>query len=217
MTKRTLPPSASYVEPGEDDRLFAPSAARNGEAIGDVLSGLDLRPGNALELASGTGQHVVGFARRFPALTWQPSDPDPARRASIAAYRAAEGPDNLLPPIALNACAPGWSDQHRDQSLILVVNLLHLISTPEAQTLIDEAARALSPGGTFVVYGPFMRDGTLTSAGDKSFHAALQASADEIGYKNDADVATWMQNAGLNSPTATDMPSNNLVLATRKP
>ena len=91
----TLPDSASVAVPDAAGRLFAPSAARNLGAICDLVAHHAPAQGNALELASGTGQHVVAFAQRLPGLCWQPSDIDPARRASVDAYAAAAGLDNL--------------------------------------------------------------------------------------------------------------------------
>lgn len=142
-----LPDSASVAVPDAEGRLFAPSAARNLEAICDLVARHAPAQGGALELASGTGQHVVALAQRLPGLRWQPSDIDPARRASVDAYAATAGLDNLHPALTLDATAPGWGAQVAGQDLVVLVNLLHLVSTPEAQVLISETASALAPGG----------------------------------------------------------------------
>jgi tRNA G46 methylase TrmB len=72
-------------------RREAPAVARNREPIAAVLAE-ELPPvGVVLEVASGTGEHAVHFARRFPQLDWQPSDSDSAALESIAAWRAHEG------------------------------------------------------------------------------------------------------------------------------
>ncbi|MCB1342650.1 MAG: DUF938 domain-containing protein [Pseudooceanicola sp.] len=212
---RQLPPTASVAKPDGTGRLFAPAAERNAQAIGDLLAEVAPPQGRALELASGTGQHVAAFARRFPGLNWQPTEPDAGRRASIDTYT--QGLTNVTPAIPLDACAPGWSTGHVGQNLILLVNLLHLISTPEAETLIAETAKALAPGGTFVLYGPFKRGGALTSPGDESFHASLQASDPAIGYKDDFDTIDLLQSAGLEMALVMEMPANNLALVARKP
>lgn len=212
---RTLPPTASVAEPDGTGRLFAPAAERNAQAIGDLLAEVAPPQGRALELASGTGQHVASFARRFPGLHWQPTEPDADRRASIDTYT--QGIPNVAPAIDLDACAPGWSTGHAGQNLILLVNLLHLISASEAETLIAETAKALAPGGTFVLYGPFKRGGTLTSPGDESFHASLIASDPAIGYKDDFDTMDLLQSAGLEMALVMEMPANNLALIARRP
>lgn len=215
MTDRRLPPTASVAHAQQGDKLHAPAAERNAHAIATLLTRVAPPSGTALELASGTGQHVAHFAEALPQLTWQPTDVAPDRLKSINAYRADATSGTILPPTALNATQPGWGADHQ-ADLIVLINLLHLISTPEAQTLIKETARALRPGGTFVLYGPFMRDGQLISDGDRSFHASLTASDPAIGYKNDADVAQWLTDAGLSLAETAQMPANNLaMIATR--
>jgi SAM-dependent methyltransferase len=210
-----LPDSASIAEGETGGKLFAPSAARNAEAITEALAAIAPATGPALEIASGTGQHVVGFARALPRLVWQPTEIDPVRRASIDLHVAEAALPNLRAAIALDATAPGWGAVHSGQALIVLVNLLHLISTGEARTLIAEAAQALGPGGRFALYGPFLRDGTATSEGDARFHASLVAQDPEIGYKDVADVTDWLRAAGLMPQAPRDMPANNLLLAAR--
>ncbi|WP_137703047.1 DUF938 domain-containing protein [Marimonas lutisalis] len=212
-----LPDSASIANAAEGEKLFAPSAERNCDAICAAVADLGPQTGRALELASGTGQHAVALARALPGVSWQPSDLDPARRASIDAYVAEAGLPNLAPAIALDATAPGWGAAQAGHDLIVLVNLLHLISGPEAKTLIAEAAQALAPGGMLILYGPFLRDGETTSEGDARFHASLQAQDPEIGYKDDWDVIDWLQSAWLDMAHVVEMPANNLLFAARKP
>lgn len=214
MTGRPLPPSASVTLPGSGVRLVAPSADRNRGYIASLLQHVAPERGDALELASGTGQHVVTFAEALPQFTWQPSEIDPARRASIAAYVADAGLPNLRPPVEINATAPGWGAAHR-ADLIVVVNLLHLIRVDEVKVLLKEAARALRSGGRFVLYGPFMRAGELTSPGDQSFHADLIAADPAIGYKDDFDTLDWLIEAGLDIAEVVEMPANNLGIVAR--
>ncbi|WP_306006063.1 DUF938 domain-containing protein [Aquicoccus porphyridii] len=213
----TLPDSAAIANATEGAKLAAPSAARNADAICAVLADIAPGQGRALELASGTGQHVVALARALPGFAWQPSEIDPARRASIDAYVAEARLPNLAPAIDLDATTPGWAAAQAGQDLIVVVNLLHLVSEPEARVLIAEAAQALAPGGMFAIYGPFLRDGEATSEGDARFHASLTTQDPEIGYKDDWDVIDWLQAAWLDMAHVVEMPANNLLLAARKP
>lgn len=218
MSRRlNLTDSASVAQPGEDGRLFAPSAARNAEAIAALVARHAPERGRALELASGTGQHAVVIARKLPGIDWQPTEADPARIASIAAYRDEADLPNLREPLLLDATEPGWAKVHPAQDLVLLVNLLHLISGPEAQALIAEAARALSPGGHFLVYGPFKRQGRLVSDGDQRFHESLTAQDPEIGYKEMDDILALGRDAGLKPEGAEEMPANNLTLILRRP
>lgn len=199
-----------------DGRLNAPSALRNRVALTEAL--VQLAPtGRALEIASGTGQHVIRYAPALPNVLWQPSDPDPVRRVSITAWMAAEPSPNIANPIDLNACAPGWAAQHDPYDLIFLANLLHLIPDAPAKTCLKEMAAALAPGGRAIVYGPFLRDGKTTSDGDAEFDASIRAETPGAGYKD----VTWVQaiwaDAGLSLASPQEMPANNLLLSAVKP
>jgi hypothetical protein len=204
--KLTLPDAPT---PGADRRMQAPSAGRNAGPILDVLRAHAPARGRALELAAGTGEHAVAFSRAFPGLAWQPTDLDPERLASIEAWRQAEGPDNLLPPRALDAAHAGWAAAEGPADMILLVNLLHLISDTEAEAVLTGIVQALGPGGTGFFYGPFLRDGDATSPGDAAFHASLRAQDPAIGYK---DLAWVIARLRPLSTTIVEMPANNLMV-----
>lgn len=217
MSRRlNLPDTASVATPSEDGRMYAPSAARNAADIATLVADHAPKTGRALEIASGTGEHAVVFARAVPGLDWQPTDIDAARRASCDAHAARADLSNLRPAIPLDATTPGWGVAHAGQDLIVLVNLLHLISTPEAKTLIAEVAQALAPGGLFILYGPFLRDGQTTSEGDTAFHASLRAQDPEIGYKDDWDVIDWLHGNWLELVQVVEMPANNMAFVARR-
>jgi len=200
-------------DPSPDARLSAPATRRNLDPIRAVLLAHAPKTGRALELAAGTGEHSVAFAHALPGLAWQPTDIDATRLASIAAWAAHCGPETMRAPIPLDAGKPGWSDRHGPVELILLVNLLHLISTRAATTVLTEIALALAPGGTAFIYGPFLRNGHPTSAGDARFHDSLRAADPATGYK---DLA-WVQDGlGPLSVQVATMPANNLMLIARK-
>ncbi|WP_204113276.1 DUF938 domain-containing protein [Shimia biformata] len=212
-----LPDNASVAEPGEGGKLFAPSAARNVGPIADLVARFAPDGGQALEIASGTGQHVVELARACPGLTWHPTEIDPARRQSVDAHVSESGLHNIRPATALDATAPGWSGTRDACDLIFLSNLLQLVSMDEARTLVVEAIGTLAPTGTLIIYGPFRRDGALTSDGDHRFDASLRAQDPEIGYKSDSDVIKWGTTAGADHIAAVEMPANNLALIWKRP
>tara|TARA_R110002049_G_scaffold29972_1_gene101869 strand:- start:41667 stop:42323 length:657 start_codon:yes stop_codon:yes gene_type:complete len=216
MTGR-LPPSASIAEPATGDRLIAPSAARNLGPLSDLVAAHAPTQGRALEIASGTGQHVVAYATRLPGVHWHPSEIDGTRRASINAHMADAELPNVDPAIALDATQRGWAAQHQPFDFIILSNLLHLIVTDAVRTLITEAAIALADGGTLILYGPFKRGGVLTSPGDEKFDAELRAADPAIGYKDDLDMARWLSDAGLSPIDVAQMPANNLAFIAGKP
>lgn len=215
MTEPPSPPFVPVAHDTGDGRLCAPAALRNAEAITTLLAQHAPAQGRALELASGTGQHVAHFAQALPGLTWQPSELDPARHASITAWSG--GLRNVRPAITLDATATGWGETQDAYDLILTVNLLHLITEAAARALIHEAAGALAPQGRLILYGPFLRDGETTSEGDARFHASLTQADPAIGYKDDFDVVDWLHEAGLRLVDLVEMPANNLGFVAEKP
>ncbi|EAQ04354.1 hypothetical protein OB2597_09429 [Pseudooceanicola batsensis HTCC2597] len=218
MTQRNLPPSASVAEKGDGAKLVIPAADRNGAAIENLIAQVieDRDISSALEIASGSGQHILRHARRHPHIQWQPTEIDPDRLASIEAYAAEAGEENILPPRVLNAVLHGWADQFDRQDLVILVNLLHLVSHEDANVIFRETARLLPVGGLFVAYGPFMRGGELTSEGDRTFHADLTASDPEIGYKDDAEITEMLHVNGMTLIDLIEMPANNLAFVAER-
>ncbi len=212
-----LPDSASVATPDAGGKLFAPSAARNSEPLTHALAPFVPSSGRAMEIASGTGQHIVAYAKAYPTVTWQPTEVAEDRITSIAAYVTEAALANVLIPILLDATAPGWGRQTGPIDLILLSNLLHLISQPEAEVLMSEAAQALTPGGCLTIYGPFTRNGTLVSDGDVQFDASLRAQDSELGYKSDTAIHDFGASCGLEPMDAIEMPANNLLLTWRAP
>lgn len=213
---RKPPKTASIIVGQEGAQLFAPSAARNCDVLAGLVSQVAPRTGRALEIASGTGQHVVAFADVCPSLQWQPTDVTPDRIASIDAYAQASGAKNIAPAQILDAAQSGWSANSDSFQFVFLANLLHLISTSEARTLISESAEVLAIGGTLLIYGPFKRDGQLTSPGDQRFHESLVAEDPDIGYKDVFDVVDWARLCDLVHIKTHEMPANNLALEFRK-
>lgn len=202
--------------PAEGAKRHAPSAARNLEPITAVLARHLPTQGEVLELASGTGQHIVAFAERFAALVWQPSDIDLANLASIRARSAEIALTNLRDPVAIDACTPGWAARNSGWTAICLTNLLHLVSQDEAEILLIEVAQALAPGGVFCLYGPFRRGGELISDGDRAFDASLRAQDPAIGYKAIEWVEEVLSDRGLGRVALHRMPADNLMLVTQR-
>ncbi|HVO20790.1 MAG TPA: DUF938 domain-containing protein [Anaeromyxobacter sp.] len=135
----------------------AAAALRNREALAAALDELLPERGTVLELGSGTGEHAVFLAARFPALSWQPSDPDPLARASVEAWAAEARLPNLRPPLDLDLRLDAW--RRRQAAAILCVNLLQVTPPAVTTALFEGAARVLAAGGPLLVYGPFPHRG----------------------------------------------------------
>ena len=215
--RQNLPETASLANYESDGRLNAPSAVRNAKHIIELVKKTARKSGNALEIASGTGQHIVKLASALPLLDWQPSDVDEARIRSINCWSDDQHLTNLKPPCLLDATSKGWSAEHHSQDLILVVNLLHLISTKETKILVKEMSKAMASKGFSIIYGPFMRNGKLVSKSDIEFHHSLINTNPDLGYKNDVDMLNLFGNAGLIHLSTEKMPANNLAFILQKP
>ena len=138
-----------YEAPADEARRSAPAALRNREPIAQVLG--DWLPGSGLvlEIASGTGEHAVFFAERFPELQWQPSDVHPDALQSIAAWREAADLPNVRPPLVIDASQPDWPIEQADA--VLSINMVHISPWSSALGLIDGAARRLPANGPLIL------------------------------------------------------------------
>jgi SAM-dependent methyltransferase len=203
-------------EPPADRRLHAPAFARNHEPIWSVIGPhLKDRGGDALEVGSGTGQHVVAFARRSPAVTWWPSDVRPAHLASIAAWRAHAGLANVAAPARIDLLDADWDAALavRDPlRAIVCINVFHIAPWRVTENLLAGAGRRLAPDGRLFVYGPFRRDGAHTAPSNAAFDASLRAQDPAWGVRDTADVAAAAGPRGLRIADVVAMPANNLTL-----
>ncbi len=205
-----LPDSGACATP--DGRRHAASAARNAGPILEVLRAELPQRGRLLEIAAGTGQHAAIFGAAFPGIDWHPSDANPDNLTSITAWASAP---NQHPAVVLDAASAGWAAHWHPLDAVLLVNLLHLIPGSAVATLLAEAGSALGPGGVFLIYGPFLRDGEATSPGDAAFDASLRAQDPAIGYKEVAEIEARLRLHGM-VVAQLDMPANNLMLVARK-
>lgn len=198
-----------------DPRLYAPAVARNRDPIWDVLR-RELPPaGLVLEIASGSGEHAVHFARLAgPDITFQPTDQDFAARASIDAWTAASGLANIRPSLALDASGEIWPVTHAD--VILCFNMIHISPWRSTLGLIGGAARVLPVGGLLFLYGPYRRDGAHTAPSNEAFDADLRRCNREWGVRDLEAVAEVAGAAGFGAPQIEPMPANNLSVLFRR-
>jgi cyclopropane fatty-acyl-phospholipid synthase-like methyltransferase len=201
---------------GAEVRMRSSSAARNRDPILTVLQRVLPQAGRVLEIASGTGEHAVHFARAMPGLTWRTSDPDAASRASIAAWIAAEGLANVPAPLAIDTRTKDWGVEDERFDAIVSLNMIHIAPWEAALGLIAGAARLLRPSGVLFFYGPFKRDGAHTAPSNEAFDQSLKSRDPSWGVRDVADVAREAQRKGFALMEIEEMPANNLcVIFTR--
>jgi len=195
-----------------DARLHAAAFDRNGDPIREKLRHILPQGGLVLEIASGSGEHIVHIARMFPHLTFQPSDPDPAARASIDAWCLHACVSNMRAALALDAAAD-WPLTYADA--ILCINMVHISPWAATEGLFRNAARILPPGGTLTLYGPFDRAGVPLAPGNAAFDADLRARNPAWGLRN-LDALTRLA-AGFAPPEIIEMPANNIIATYLRP
>ncbi len=207
-------PQPFLFETEGEAKRYAPATERNRDAIIAVLARVLPKTGKILEIASGTGEHAVAFARAFPGLAWQPSDPDPAARASIDAWRAEVALPNLTAAVEINAVEQMWGVAHAEA--ILCINMIHISPWAAALGLFAGAARILDPGGILVLYGPYFRADIATAPSNIAFNASLRERDPEWGLRSVEAVVEQAAKHKLVISELIEMPANNLTLSFRK-
>lgn len=196
-------------------RRRAPATERNREPIAAVLREELPANGLVLEIASGTGEHAIHFAGLFPALEWQPSDPDADARASIAAWRDQAAHPNVRPPVEIDAARPAdWPIASADA--VLCINMVHISPWAATLGLLDGALRLLPARAPLILYGPYIRDDVPTAPSNLAFDADLRARNPQWGLRRLEDVTAEARTRGLARERLVEMPANNLMLVFRK-
>ena len=195
-------------------KRHAPAAARNAAPIADVLAQELPDSGTVLEIASGTGEHAVFNARRFPQLQWQPSDRDAEALDSIAAWVEAEGLGNLLAPITLDVRDTQWPVSNADA--ILCINMIHISPWAATEALFAGAAGALEAEAPLILYGPYFEEDAETAASNLAFDADLQRRNPKWGLRQVVEVDALAAGTGFKRSARYTMPANNLMLIYRR-
>ena len=219
---RTLPEFVTEFVRGTDaadDRLDGAAYHRNFAPMLAVLQRvLRDRSGNVLEIGSGTGQHVVGFAEAMPALTWWPTDLSPNHLKSIEAWRRHSGVANVAPPFALDATDPatwpGGEGRPPAEALTAIVsmNVIHIAPCSVCEGIMRIAGHCLTGGGFLVLYGPFKRGGEHTAPSNAAFDASLRREDAQWGVRSLEAVQEAAAARGLRLAEIVEMPANNLTL-----
>jgi hypothetical protein len=205
------------VEP--DGRLDAAAFHRNHQPIWQALEPfLRGKSGDIVEAGSGTGQHVVEFARRTPQIVWWPSDLNDRHLASISAWRSHAQLANVREPMRIDLSDSQWCAQMHDGSgpgkllAVLCANVIHIAPWRVAEGLIAGASQYLRPDGRLFIYGPFKRDGKHTAVSNAVFDTSLRDGNPEWGVRDVEAVEGLAEGTGLTLVDIVEVPANNLVL-----
>jgi uncharacterized protein DUF938 len=207
-----------------DGRLDAAAFHRNHEPIWAVLEKfLAGKSGDVVEVGSGTGQHVVHFARHTPDIVWWPSDLNENHLKSIEAWRAHSALSNIRPPLRIDLTDTAWCPAMHDGSgpagllAVFCANVIHIAPWRVAEGLIAGAGRYLNTEGRLFLYGPFKRDGKHTAMSNAVFDTSLRQQDAEWGVRDIADVEKLAAGAGLALIETVSMPANNMILVFGRP
>lgn len=195
-------------------KQHAPATSRNREPLAAVLDAELPAAGLVLEVASGSGEHAIYFARRYPALQWQPSDQSPDALASILAWRDEEGLGNLRAPVRLDAGAADWPPVAADA--VLCINMVHISPWEAVEGLFAGAARLLPSGAPLILYGPYLEDEVETAPSNLAFDRSLKDRDARWGLRRLADMDGLAAETGFARARRVEMPANNLTLVYRK-
>jgi cyclopropane fatty-acyl-phospholipid synthase-like methyltransferase len=197
----------------DDGRWFTQAAERNKDPILAVLARFLPSSGLVLEIASGTGQHVVHFAANLPQLEWQPSDPDADLRESVQRRIREAGLTNVRNPIDLDVRRQPWPLASADA--VVCINMIHVAPWEATDALLTGAAGVMSAGGALVLYGPYRRFGAHTAPSNASFDAQLRATDPAWGLRDMESVIERAATAGFELADVVDMPANNFSVVFR--
>lgn len=195
-------------------KRHAPATSRNAGPIAEVLPRELPATGLVLEVASGTGEHAVFMARRFPALLWQPSDLDTEALASVDAYAAEAGLANLLPAVEFDATKGNQPVAHADA--LVCINMVHISPWAATAGLFRAAAGLLEEGAPLVLYGPFIEDEVETAASNLEFDRSLKARNPAWGLRKLDDLDGLTRQWGFDRTSRVEMPANNLAVTYRR-
>jgi SAM-dependent methyltransferase len=196
------------------DARDSPAAERNKEPIAAVLTRVLPAAGLVVEIASGTGQHAEHFARTFPALTWQPTDPDPELLAITAARVARAALGNLRAPLAFDVHAAAAPVDRADA--VVCSNMIHIAPWSATPALLRHASALLASGAPLVLYGPYKRGGEHTAPSNAAFDANLRSRNADWGVRDLDDVAALAQEHGFELDQVVAMPANNFTVIFRR-
>ena len=195
-------------------KRHAPATARNSEPLAEVLAGELPNEGLVLEIASGTGEHAVFMAKRFPALDWQPSDCATDALHSVDAWAQEAGLANLRPAIALDAAAGDWPVESADA--VLCVNMVHISPWQATVGLFEGAGRVLASGAPLILYGPFLEADVDPAPSNLAFDESLKTRDPAWGLRQVGELDGLARANRLSRAARHIMPANNLVLVYRR-
>lgn len=183
---------------------------RNQQPIFDILKDLVTPTDrNIFEVGSGTAQHAIFMAPKFPHLTWITSDIE-ANHMHIKSRLAEAKISNIRGPFQFEV---GKDDFPRIPfDMVFTANTFHIMSWKNCKTLIKNLGTRLREGSQVIIYGPFNYEGKFTSESNAEFDKNLKEKNPDSGIRAFEDVKTNMIKNGFALYKDFEMPANNRTL-----
>lgn len=195
------------------EKPFSQACENNKAAIADALDAYLRGVAEVLEIGSGTGQHAVYFAERFPALIWQTSDVL-ANHAGIESWIHDANLKNIRTPLALDIKQESWRTEN--YSAIFLSNVVHIIEPHLVDKLFHHLNSCLAPDGLLFMYGPYNYGGRFTSEGNQRLDDWLKTLHPDYGIRDFEKIDQLARNTGLMLLEDATMPANNRLLIWRR-
>lgn len=187
-----------------------PSVERNRDPILEVLQTFLTQPGHLLEIGSGTGDHALYFAERFPEIHWVVSDVK-ARQKALQEKVLSAGLENLSGPQILMAGRDDFPSK-KPYQYVFSANTLHIMSWKECKSLFKLLSKRLRENAVVFFYGPFNYNGEFTSESNQAFDKHLKEQNAKSGIRNFEDIVNAMEKGGFKLLKDQPMPANNRTL-----
>lgn len=195
------------------DKPFSQACENNKVAIADALGAYLRGVEQVIEIGSGTGQHAVYFAERFPDVVWQPSDVA-KNHEGIRTWIIEAGLENIREPLELDISAATWGASA--QSAIYLSNVVHIIEPHLVERLFVHIDGTLAPEGLLFMYGPYNYGGRFTSDGNQRLDDWLKSLHPDYGIRDFEQIDQLARNRGLMLLDDVTMPANNRLLIWRR-
>lgn len=188
---------------------FSQAAENNKAPIQEILDRHLSGAESLLEIGSGTAQHAVEFAQRYPKLVWQCSD-IPLSVSNVNRRIEDAQLSNLPLAIPLDVTQPSWPEQKF--SAVYTANSLHIMSAKSVGQFFSKVGDVVNKGGKLLIYGPFKYGGEFTTESNARFDLWLKDQNPHSGIRDFEWVNELATAADFDFQEDNAMPANNQFL-----
>ncbi|KAK7601948.1 hypothetical protein V9T40_009389 [Parthenolecanium corni] len=175
-----------------------------------------------LEIASGTGQHVVYFASNMPKVIFQPTECEENLLKSIKSYIEHNNLTNVQEPLFLDVVSDPrvWLEgklKPNSVDYIINSNMFHIAPFQCTEGLFRGCETYLKKDGLLFTYGPYAYDGVISPQSNVNFNESLKRSNPLWGlrdvYRQLVPIASKHH---LQLLTVHKLPANNDLIVWKK-